>query len=252
MRLHARRPKGVRSGVLSSKHQGQGNGSPVTPDAIVHVIDDDEPTRDLLQLLLKTVGLKTATYSLPSEFIAKFDLNRPGCVVLDLRMPESNGIETLAWLRTRARTIPVIFVSGYGDLATVIRVMRLGAVEFFEKPFNKELLIETVQYWVRSDVAAHRVWTQHTVTLDRLASLSGRERQVLECVLAGMSNKETARRLGVSPKAIEVYRAHLMQKMGADNVVNLVMQITGCLRCGGHPVITPPCLNRLELNGHAN
>jgi len=237
---------------LSSKHHRQGNGSPVTPDAIVHVVDDDEPTRDLLRLLLKTVGLKTATYSLASEFIENFDLDRPGCVILDLRMPESNGIETLTWLRTRARTIPVIFVSGYGDLATVVRAMKLGAVEFFEKPFNKELLIETIQHWVRSDVATHRVWTQHAATLDRLATLSHRERQVLECVLGGMSNKETARHLGVSPKAIEIYRAHLMQKMEADNVVKLVMQITGCLRCGGHPVITPPCLNRMKLSDRGN
>jgi FixJ family two-component response regulator len=189
---------------------------------------------------------------LASEFIENFDLDRPGCVILDLRMPESNGIETLTWLRTRARTIPVIFVSGHGDLATVVRAMKLGAVEFFEKPFNKELLIETIQHWVRSDIATHRVWTQHAVTLDRLATLSCREKQVLECVLGGMSNKETARHLGVSPKAIEVYRAHLMQKMEVDNVVKLVMQITGCLRYGGHPVTTPPCLNRMELNDRVN
>ena len=218
---------------MSSTHHGQGNGSPVTPDSVVHVVDDDEATRDLLQLLLKTVGLKAATYSLPSMFIERFNPDRPGCVILDLRMPESNGVETLAWLRTRARTVPVIFVSGYGDLATVVRAMKLGAVEFFEKPFNKELLIETIQHWVRTDIAAHRSWSQRRVTLDRLATLSGRERQVLECVLDGMSNKETARHLGVSPKAIEIYRGHRMQKMAADNVVKLVMQIAGCLKSAG-------------------
>ena len=208
-------------------------------DAVVHVVDDDEATRDLFLLLLKTVGMEAITYSLPSVFIEKFDPDRPGCVVLDLRMPELSGIEILSWLRTRARTVPVILVSGYGDLATVVRAMKLGAVEFFEKPFNKELLIETIQHWVRSDIAAHRVWTQHAVTLDRLATLSCRERQVLECVLDGMSNKETARHLGVSPKAIEIYRAHLMQKMEADNVVKLVMQIAGCLKGAGHPVFRP-------------
>ena len=233
---------------MSSKHHTQGNGSPVTPDAIVHVVDDDEPTRDLLRLLLKTVGLKTATYSLASEFIENFDLDRPGCVILDLRMPESNGIETLTWLRTRARTIPVIFVSGYGDLATVVRAMKLGAVEFFEKPFNKELLVEAVQHWVRSDITAHRIWSKHKVTLDRLATLSSREAQVLECVLQGMSNKETARHLRVSPKAIEVYRGHLMQKMEAANVVKLVVQIAGCLKCADHHVFRPPFLNRMELD----
>jgi FixJ family two-component response regulator len=217
----------------------------VTSDAIVHVVDDDEAIRDLLWLLLKTVGLKTETYSLPSMFIEKFDLDRPGCVVLDLRMPESNGVEMLTWLRTRARAVPVIFASGYADLATVVRVMKLGAVEFFEKPFNKELLVEAIQRWVRSDIAAHRIWSQHKVTLDRLATLSGRERQVLDCVLDGMSNKETARHLNVSPKAIEIYRGHLMQKMEADNVVKLVMKIAGCVNCAGDPVIRPPCLHRM-------
>jgi FixJ family two-component response regulator len=220
----------------------------VTPDAVVHVVDDDEPTRDLLQLLLRTVGLKAATYSLPSVFIEKFDPDQPGCVILDLRMPESNGIETLAWLRKRARTVPVIVVSGYGDLATVVRIMKLGAVEFFEKPLNKELLIEAIQHWVRSDIAAHRTWSKHKVTLDRLARLSGREAQVLECVLQGMSNKETARHLRVSPKAIEVYRGHLMQKMEAANVVKLVVQIAGCLKCADHHVFRPPFLNRMELD----
>jgi len=233
---------------LFSKHHGRGNGSPVTPDAVVHVVDDDEPTRDLLQLLLRTVGLKTATYSLPSVFIEKFDPDQPGCVILDLRMPESNGIETLAWLRKRARTVPVIVVSGYGDLATVVRTMKLGAVEFFEKPLNKELLIEAIQHWVRSDIAAHRTWSKHKVTLDRLARLSGREAQVLECVLQGMSNKETARHLRVRPKAIEVYRGHLMQKMEAANVVKLVVQIAGCLKCADHHVFRPPFLNRMELD----
>jgi FixJ family two-component response regulator len=243
----ARRSNGDGSGILFSKQHLQGNGSSVTPDAVVHVVDDDEPTRDLLRLLLKTVGLKAVTYPLSSVFMEKFDPTRPGCVILDLRMPESNGFETLTWLRTRTRPVPVIFMSGYGDLATVARAMKLGAVEFFEKPLNREPLIEAIQHWVRSDIAAHRIWSKHKVTLDRLATLSGREAQVLECVLHGMSNKETARHLRVSPKAIEIYRGHLMQKMEAANVVKLVIQITGCLKCPGHPVFQPQFLNRMEL-----
>ena len=119
-------------------------------------------------------------------------------------MPESNGIEILGWLRSQVRAIPVIFMSGYGDMATVIRIMELGAADFFEKPLNKELLIEAVQRWVRSDAIAFQAWLQRKRMLDRIATLSSRERQVLECVLDGMSNKETARRLGVGPKAIEI------------------------------------------------
>jgi len=126
--------------------------------------------------------------------------------------------------------------------------MKLRAVEFFEKPFNKELLIESIQRWVRSDIAAHQIWARKRATLDRLARLSRRERQVLDCVLGGMSNKETARHLSVSPKAIEIYRGHLMQKMEAGNVVELVMRIAGCVMCDGQPVIRPPCLDRMELD----
>lgn len=229
---------------MASFHHEQGCEH-LAPEAIVHVVDDDEAVRDVMRLLLETVGLRVVTHASPSVFIEEFDLDRPSCVVLDLRMPESNGVETLNWLQSCARAVPVIFVSGYGDLPTVIRVMKLGAVEFFEKPVNKELLIEAIQHWVRYDIAAHQHWSQHKATLDRLATLSGRERQVLECVLDGMSNKETARHLGVSPKAIEIYRGHLMQKMEADNVVKLVMQISGCLRCGGRPVIRPSCLGRM-------
>ena len=231
---------------MSSIQCERGNAGPITPDAIVHVVDDDEPTRDLMRLLLKTVGLQAATYSLPSVFIEKVDLDRPSCVILDLRMPESNGVETLTWLRSRARAVPVILVSGYGDLATVVRVMKLGAVEFFEKPFNKELLLESIQHWIGVDVSAHRLWSQRKAVLDRIATLSCRERQVLECVLDGMSNKATARHLGVSPKAIEIYRGHLMQKMDAGNVVELVMQVAGCVKFD-HSMKPPPCLRGVEL-----
>ena len=223
-------------------HLSQGNGNPGQPDAVVHVVDDDEGTRDLFALLLKTVGLKAVTYSLPSAFMDKFEPVRPGCVILDLRMPESNGVETLTWLRTRARMVPVIFISGYGDLATAVRVMKMGAVEFLEKPFNKQLLIETIQHWVRNDIEAHRLWSERNIMLDRLATLSAREKQVLECVLDGMSNKETARHLGVSPKAIEIYRGHLMQKMNADNVVELVLEVAGNVPGIGRPFV--PALAR--------
>jgi two-component system, LuxR family, response regulator FixJ len=236
------------SSVASTRLSVQGNGKSASIAALVHVVDDDDGTRNLLEHLVRTVGLASASYASPSLFVDKFDPVRPGCVVLDLRMPESNGMEVLGWLRSQARAVPVLFMSGYGDLATVIRIMKLGAVEFFEKPLNKELLIEAIQHWVRSDIAAWRIWCEHKRMLDRIKTLSSRERQVLECVLDGMSNKETARRLGVSPKAIEVYRGHLMQKMEADNVVKLVRQIAGCLRCGNHSV-APPCLQRARADG---
>lgn len=218
----------------------------MTNDVVVSVVDDDEATRDSLRLMLRTVGLEASTYALPSDFIERFDPDRPGCVILDLRMPELNGIETLVRLRERARTVPVIFHTGYSCLSAVVRAMKLGAVDFFEKPIDGELLLESIQHWVEYDIKAHEALRLRQVTLARLARLSGRERQVLDCVLNGMSNKETARRLGVSPKAIEVYRAHLMQKMEVRNVVKLVVQVVGCLSLANHFESCPPCLNRCQ------
>jgi FixJ family two-component response regulator len=217
--------------------------------AVVSVVDDDEVSRDLMQLLLRTVGLTIAAYPSAREFLDAFDRARPGCVVLDLRMPEMNGIEALTRLRERSRTVPVIFVTGFGDLSGVVRAMKLGAVDFLEKPVNGELLLECVQHWVEYDIAAHRGLHQRQATLARLATLSKRQRQVLDCVLSGMSNKETARHLGVSPKAIEINRAHLMQKMEAHNVVELVVEVMGCQSLVKRLDGCLPCLQRTDLAG---
>ena len=203
-------------------------------DVMTYVVDDDETTRKSLRLMLKTVGLETSTYALPSEFLANFNSDRPGCVILDLRMPEMNGVETLIRLRERGRTVPVIFLSAYGCLSAVVRAMKLGAVDFFEKPIEGEVLLESIQHWVEYEIKAHEAMRERQATLARLAQLSSRERQVLDCVLDGLSNKETARCLGVSPKAIESYRAHLMQKMEVRNVVKLVIRVVSCLKFASH------------------
>lgn len=224
----------------------------MSQEAIVSVVDDDEVSRDLLQLLLKTVGLATAAYPSPHEFLETFDRARPGCIVLDLRMPEMNGIETLSRLRQRSRTVPVVFLTGYGDLPAVVRAMKLGAVDFFEKPVNRELVLECIQHWVEYDIAAHVALGQRQVTLARLAKLSSRQRQVLDCVLSGLSNKETARLLGVSPKAIEISRAHLMQKMQARNVVDLVVEVIGCQSLVNRLDGCKPCLQRVDLGLHTS
>ncbi len=218
----------------------------MSQDVVVYVVDDDGCARDATQLLLMTVGLDAATFESPLEFIEEFDARRPGCVILDLRMPELNGIETLIRLQERSRTVPVIFLTGHGDLSAVVRAMKLGAVDFFEKPVNSELLLESIQHWVQYDISAHEALHQREATLARVEKLSNRERQVLDCVLNGMSNKETARHLGVGPKAIEIYRAHLMQKMQVHSVVNLVIQILGSFKMVKPPEASPPGLYRLD------
>lgn len=198
------------------------------PNATVYAVDDDESVLDALRLILKSVGLHVEAYTSAGEFIEKFDPNRSGCVVLDLWMPDLNGFETLIRLRERAKTIPVVFLTGHGDVSAVVRAMRLGAVDFFEKPVNSTALLECIQHWVQHDSRSNEALRQRQVTLSRLAKLSSRQRDVLDCVLKGMSNKEIARHLGVSPKAIEMSRARVMQKMGVHNVVSLILNVAGC------------------------
>lgn len=215
----------------------------------MYVVDDDAVTHDVLRLVFQTVGLEIAAFASPVQFIEKFDPTRPACVVLDLRMPEMDGIETLALLRRRSTTTPVIFLTGYGDPSAVVRAMKLGAVDFLEKPVNNGLLLECVQRWLQYDIKAHEALRRRQATLVRLARLSSRQRQVLDCVLNGMSNKETARHLGISPKAIELHRAHVMQKMGARNLVNLVVEVVGCPNCADGIEDYPPCLQRIGWAG---
>jgi len=220
-----------------------------SPNDCIYVVDDDLVMHDLLRLAFKTVGLGVAAFTSPIEFIEKFDPGRPACVILDLQMPEMDGIETLSLLRRRSGTTPVIFLTGYGDLTAAVRAMKLGAVEFLEKPVNKGLLLECVQRWLQYDIRAHQAVTRREATMVRLAKLSGRQRQVLDCVLGGMSNKEIARHLGVSPKAIEVHRAHLMQKMGARNLVSLVVDVVGCLSWTNRSEDRPPYPARVDGRG---
>jgi FixJ family two-component response regulator len=223
----------------------------MTRDIAVYVVDDDDSARESLWLLLKTVGLEATTHASPCEFIEKFDPHRPCCIILDLRMPEISGIETLTRLRERSATAPVMLITGFGSLSAAIRAMKLGAVEFMEKPVDRELLLERVQYWIQTDIKTHEALDRYEVMRARLARLTRRERQVLGCIIAGSSNKEIARQLGVSPKAIEIYRANLMQKMEARNAVTLALQVAGCLKCPGDPMMPRPCLNRIEQTGLA-
>ena len=236
----------------SCPSRGSAKRAPLESDATVYAVDDDGTVLDVLRLLLETVGLEVVAYSSPGEFIEKVDPRRPGCVVLDLWMPESNGFETMIRLRQQARTIPVVFLTGHGDVSAVTRAMRLGAVDFFEKPVNSGLLLECIQHWVQYDIRTHEVLRRRQRMLERLAKLSSRQRQVLDCVIKGMSNKETARHLGVSPKAIEISRAHVMEKMGASNLVTLILEVVGCSHLVDGIEGRPPCLQGIQCAGLFN
>jgi two-component system response regulator FixJ len=188
----------------------------------VYVVDDDEAVRDSLRLLLKSTGITAHGYASAPEFLAAYDAAQPGCVLLDVRMPGMSGLEMQHELNVRGAMIPVIFISGHGDIPMAVEAMQHGAFDFLQKPFRDSDLLERVERALTRD-SEIRVRLKHTDRIrERLASLSPREREVLDLVTQGKANKMVAGDLGVSQRTVEIHRAHVMQKMDAGSLAELV------------------------------
>ena len=197
----------------------------MTRQATVHVVDDDDAVRSSLRLLLKSAGLQTIAHASAQEFLAAWDGDQPGCLVLDVRMPGMSGIELQAELNQRGAIIPVIFISGHGDIPMAVEAIQHGAFDFLQKPFRDQDLIDRVQRALASD-AEHRQLLQQRETLrQRLESLTPREQEVLELVTQGKANKVMAGDLGVSQRTVEIHRARVMEKMGAQSLAQLVRMV---------------------------
>lgn len=197
----------------------------MTRQATVHVVDDDDAVRSSLRLLLKSVGLPTIAHASAQEFLAAWDGDQPGCLVLDVRMPGMSGIELQAELNQRGAIIPVIFISGHGDIPMAVEAIQHGAFDFLQKPFRDQDLIDRVQRALASD-AEHRQLLQQRETLkQRFESLTPREQEVLELVTQGKANKVMAGDLGVSQRTVEIHRARVMEKMGAQSLAQLVRMV---------------------------
>ena len=194
----------------------------------VYIVDDDSAIRDSLSWLIGSVGLNVETYGSAGEFLDACDPHTPGCLVLDVRMPGMSGLDLQDQLVARGVKIPIIFITGYGDVPTAVRAMKAHAVDFIEKPFDDQALLDLVQKCINQDAQRQRQEERHAEVLTRLAALTPRERQVMEMVVAGGTNKGIARRLGVSAKTVEAHRAHLMAKMQADNTADLVHLAVVC------------------------
>jgi FixJ family two-component response regulator len=191
----------------------------------VHVVDDDDAVRSSLRLLLKSVGLPTVAHASAHEFLAAWDADQPGCLVLDVRMPGMSGIELQAELNQRGAIIPVIFISGHGDIPMAVEAIQHGAFDFLQKPFRDQDLIDRVQRALASD-ADHRQLLQQRETLrQRYDSLTPREQEVLQLVTQGKANKVMAGDLGVSQRTVEIHRARVMEKMGAQSLAQLVRMV---------------------------
>jgi two-component system response regulator FixJ len=208
----------------------------------VYIVGNDLASTASMGRLFDSVHLEPRIFHSPVEFLDSFRPNRPCCLLLEMRMPKLTGLEVLLRLKQQGSRVPVIMVTAYAEVTSAVRAMKLGAVEFLEKPVNEEQLLEYVQYWIGVNHTETEDIKRRTAMEEKLASLSPREREVLQGVLNSLSNKEIARELGVSPKAIELYRANLMTKMAAPSLVALVRETLCCslnLRC--------PCHGRIDL-----
>lgn len=190
----------------------------------VHVIDDDDAVRDSLAFLLETEGLNVVTYPSAPAFLDTAD-RASGCIVADVRMPEMDGMELLRQLAKRGNKLPVIIITGHGDVPLAVEAMKSGATDFIEKPFDDSLLLKAVRAALNNAAGQAELEVERLAVLDRLDMLSVRERQVLDGIVAGRANKVIAFDLGISPRTVEVYRANLMTKMLADSVSDLVRMV---------------------------
>ncbi|MDE1922636.1 MAG: response regulator transcription factor [Gammaproteobacteria bacterium] len=191
-------------------------------EATVYVVDDDDGMRRALTLLLSTVGYNTHAYARPSEFLAKLKTDEPGCLVLDIRMPEMSGLELQRQLNRSGCMLPIIFITGHGDVPMAVQAMKAGAFEFIQKPFRDQDLLDQINHALRHDAENRQNVARRADVLRRLETLTPRERQVMDLVVDGGANKVIAIDLGLSERTVEIHRAKVMEKMGARSVAHLV------------------------------
>lgn len=188
----------------------------------VHIIDDDDASRQSLAFLLQTADIEVATYPSAAIFLERLAGVGASCIITDVRMPGMSGIDLLRRLKDLKVEAPVIVITGHGDIALAVEAMKIGAVDFLEKPFDDEVLLASVRSALRQHDADEKRNAERAEIESRLAALSNRERDVLTGLVAGRANKQIAYELGISPRTVEIYRANLMNKMQAGSLSDLV------------------------------
>lgn len=194
----------------------------MSDEPLVHVIDDDDAVRESLDFLLSTAAFAVRTYETATRFLDTLSDRTSGCVVTDVRMPEMTGIELLKRLSDIQAELPVVVITGQADVPLAVEAMRLGAVDFLEKPIDDDVLIASIRSAMRARELEHSREAEQRKFAQRVEALSRREREVLDGLLAGQPNKTIAFDLGISPRTVEIYRANLMTKMEAESLSHLV------------------------------
>lgn len=194
----------------------------MSSNSTVYIIDDDSAARDSLAFLLKSAKFTVQSFESADLFAASLTSLETGCVVTDIRMPGMSGIELLKHIRKLTNPMPVIVITGHGDIPLAVEAMKQGAADFLEKPFDGEVIIASVKAALDQQQREGERDAHHEAIHERLATLSTRERQVLESLVAGLPNKSIAFDLGISPRTVEIYRAHVMTKMDAGSLSELV------------------------------
>lgn len=187
----------------------------------VFVVDDDEAVRQALKLLIESVGMRVEAFPNAEEFLASHDFHRPGCLVLDIRMPGMSGLTLQDQLIARRVDIPVIMITGHGDVAMAVGAVKKGAIDFIQKPFDDEVLLQRVQQALSLDAERRRRNAERAEFDSKLARLTPREREVLDLLISGKGNKEVAFQLGLSRKTVDIHRAHVMMKLGVDSLLDV-------------------------------
>jgi two-component system response regulator FixJ len=204
----------------------------MSKEQIVYVVDDDQAMVESLSWVIESVGLKVRTFTRAQDFLEHYDANQSGCILLDVRMPGMSGPELQTKLSAQGLpTLPIIFISGHGDVPLAVRVMKAGAVDFLTKPFNDQVLLESINKALRTDKNNREKQQESAQAEAKFALLSHREVQVLQGIVAGKQNKVVSAELKISLKTVEAHRASVMKKMGVKSVPELVkLVLTNCVQ----------------------
>jgi FixJ family two-component response regulator len=196
--------------------------------SLVYVVDDEFAIRDSLTLLIESTGQKVKSFESAEAFLNSYDPDQSGCLLLDVRMPLMSGHDLQNELLIRGIRIPIIFISGHADIPDSAKAFRAGAVDFLEKPFDNDMLLERINEAIKKDIAFREEYAKKSRIQDRINHLTTREKEVLSLIVKSHSNKESAKILNISNRTVDVHRASIMEKMQAENVAELITMVMYC------------------------